>query len=222
MKTFFKKNLVALVLVVPLILSVQIAIDGGWSEFYKKRVEKEQIEFKGKSAELSKPPVGKKRRVYKRKDEKGNYVYTNVKPAVAGIYTSVKEISYNDNETRIRFKNGVVLVPVTISNAGNDVNIEMVLDTGCSITFLPPTISEELGVLEYGTGVGVIADGSEMKMKRADVDSLTVGPFMEINFLVSIPGQKVNRDNVKGLLGMNFLHKHPFRIDRKKKAIIWL
>ncbi len=141
-------------------------------------------------------------------------ILKNVQEQQKGINISGAESKY------IKHGNNIIL-PVIINNAGKTIQVNMLLDTGCSITLLDEEIAKSLSVQNSGILEATIADGTTIKAKTGNVNSFKVGPINEINFLVSSKQIMGKKKNFYGLLGMNFLEKHPFIIDHNREVIVW-
>ena len=129
----------------------------------------------------------------------------------------------NDPHFETKFINqssGTIVVPVTVSNNGHKEQIRLILDTGCSTTQIHPDVVKRLKVKIKDRGKSVIADGSKIDTFYGPVDSFEVGPFRELNFTISTNDIE-NKHGIDGLLGMDFLRKHPFDIDTKKQVVRW-
>jgi len=124
-------------------------------------------------------------------------------------------------ETRfINRSSGTIILPVTVSNNGHKEQIRLILDTGCSTTQIHPDVVKRLKVEIKDRGKATIADGRTIDKFYGTVDSLEVGPFKELNFTIGT-NHIENKHGIDGLLGMNFLRKHPFDIDTKRQVVRW-
>ena len=116
----------------------------------------------------------------------------------------------------------LILIPAIVSNRGVACKIMLILDTGCSLTTLDKNLTATLQFQPTGRIVSINANGSQGIKETGVVDYIQIGPIREENFLVSnlaVLGNK--RGDISGFLGMNFLERHPFTIDHKRKVIIW-
>lgn len=123
-------------------------------------------------------------------------------------------------ETKYTYKGGTILIPVTVTNNGHKETIKLILDTGCGTTQIHPDVIKRLRVKIDSHGKSFVADGRTINKSIGRVDFLEVGPFKEQNFIIST-NYIENKHGIDGLLGMNFLRKHPFDIDTKKQVVRW-
>ena len=125
--------------------------------------------------------------------------------------------------TRVRIIGNRVLVPVTLKNGGETVQIELVLDTGATRSVIHDTLSARLHIdlRQTASSMSEVADGRLIASHTVKIDSLTVGPFVlapaDIE-LIAYRGVASGRD---GLLGMDFLGKHRYQIDMEHELIRW-
>lgn len=128
-----------------------------------------------------------------------------------------------DQVTAVRIVNNQVLVPVLLKNAGETVQVELVLDTGANRTVIHDTFAGRLQIdLRLAKGaMSEVADGRVIHSRVARIDSLSVGPFalapVELE-LIAYTGREGVRD---GLLGMDFLGRHRYQIDMEHELIRW-
>lgn len=151
----------------------------------------------------------------------GNSSSKNVKKAHSEVVAGPKETPYIEKVNK--GGGSIILVPVIISHNGVVCKANLVLDTGCSTTMLDDKLTKALGFKSNQSGYGIMADGSKVKNVRGEIDYIQVGPYKEYDFtIIANPVRYENDDNQYGLLGLNFLEKHPFTIDHKRQLIRWL
>lgn len=153
-------------------------------------------------------------------DKDGHRHFSNTNyPANNPTLTFKDEIKGEVPVTKIRVINGQVYLPATFHNKGRELTLWMALDTGCTTTNLNFSQLNKLGANYQGTSTSILADGSRIKNRTTHVDWIKVGPIYEYN--VKINGANIAGSQNKGLLGLNFLKKHPFKIDFQNEFIAW-
>ncbi len=162
--------------------------------------------------------------VYSWKDKQGNVHASNTNYPLNNNTLKVQdEINQYAKETPFRYYGNSILVQATIINRGNNSICWLLLDTGCSTTFIYTDITKNLRIKPIRKVRSVIADGRVIKLTQTKVDSFRIGPHSESNFTINtnVYNHK-DKQYYQGLLGMNFLEKHPFQIDPKRKVIVWM
>lgn len=124
--------------------------------------------------------------------------------------------------TPIRVVSGQLLVPVTLKQGGVSVMVQLVVDTGATRSVVHEEVLRKLPIdlRSARTSVAEVADGRLVRSRIGKVDLLMVGPFAHHSMeLEAIPfsGGGVH----DGLLGMDFLGKHPHQIDMERRLIRW-
>lgn len=159
-------------------------------------------------------------KIYYWTDKKGTIHATNTDIPKAGEPVNVlNEVNTFNRRTPVTITNNNVYIPVTIHNNGTTVTVEMLLDTGCSTTVINTRLARKLKLKKLYNTKSTVADGRIVDGASAKINYIKVGPYSEQN--VEIVYQKHAGSANKGLLGMDFLKKHPFTIDFKNKAVIW-
>jgi predicted aspartyl protease len=125
------------------------------------------------------------------------------------------------SETKVILEGNRILVPVSVSNNGIEIEVNLLLDTGASQIVLNRTVADQLDIITLKKGLAQVAGGASILTEVGKVNYVKVGPFtMEEASVLIIPheGAPVN---YSGLLGMNFLKNVEYSIDYKNQVIRW-
>ena len=162
----------------------------------------------------------KKQGIYYWTDNNGVFHATNQGlPENVDSFNCIEGVKRDDKRTPVKIVGNAVYVPVTLRNNGVAINAEMLLDTGCTTTVINTNLARQLNLKRTGTARSVVADGSTVYGGRAKLRSMKVGPFTDYNLEITYQSHAGSQN--KGLLGMDFLKNHPFKISMKEKVIIW-
>jgi predicted aspartyl protease len=123
--------------------------------------------------------------------------------------------------TSVQIINNQVIVPVQIKLKRKKVQLNLLLDTGASITVLHGHSINKLKLSKTKSRRAKIADGSTVDIKVVKMTELSVGPIRIQNTPVAIIDNKGRRQQFDGLLGLDTLRHHPFNIDHQNQRIIW-
>jgi|LGVE01.1.fsa_nt_gb hypothetical protein len=123
--------------------------------------------------------------------------------------------------TSVKVYGNQVVVPVEISDGQRQVSARLLLDTGASKTVFHHRIVAPLRTKLLGRGWARLAGGQLIATDMVRIKTLTVGPYTwgtPTVSLIELSGQDAPFD---GLLGMDFLRKHHYRIDFQQQLIHW-
>jgi len=135
-----------------------------------------------------------------------------------------ESVIYRDESpTKVTVIGNSVLTPVTLVYRGNQVDVQLLLDTGASATVINTEIADRLGVnLNSARKVKVqVVGGRVIDAHLVTLNSLTVGPHTKNNALITVLPHEGAREKHDGLLGMDILRNFKYRVDIDKQLIIW-
>lgn len=128
---------------------------------------------------------------------------------------------HTSRTTPVKIIRNQVIVPVKIRLKRKEVELNLLLDTGASITLLHQQGIERLNVVKTRSRRAKVADGSIVAIEVAKMTELTVGPISLQNIPVAILENKSRRLQFDGLLGTDVLRHHPYNIDFDNQQIVW-
>lgn len=123
--------------------------------------------------------------------------------------------------TSVKVYGNQVVVPVEISDGQRQVSTRLLLDTGASQTVFHHHVVAPLRTKHLGKGWSRLAGGQLIPTDRVRLEVLTVGPYTweaPAVSLIKLSGPDAPFD---GLLGMDFLRQHQYRIDFQQQVIHW-
>lgn len=159
-------------------------------------------------------------KVFSWEDQDGKRYFSNTNFPLDNETLQVQtEINNYHKITKISVVNNQIYIPVTLFNNGRSTVLNMLLDTGCSHTTVPYKYLNYINV-QYGQKVtSRLADGRTTLGKEAHLDMIQVGSKKERKFTVT-GAEKAGAIN-SGLLGLDFLQKHTFKIDFESGFLVW-
>lgn len=159
--------------------------------------------------------------IYTWKDDNGNIHSSNVgipQSKTVNDLSVNKELNSYEKETPVIVKGNSVYIPVLLNHGGRVIGTNLLVDTGASRTHIKSSDMQVIKGDYIRKSTAIVADGRRVKTYHRKIDSIKVGPFKEVSFVVS--SFRTNKPDT-GLLGMDFFKKHPFTIDYRRKVLIW-
>lgn len=123
--------------------------------------------------------------------------------------------------TQVEVHGNQVLVPVELSDGASRIQARLLLDTGASKTVFHRRTIASLRARLLARGWTRIADGRVIATEQVRFVSFEVGPHTWQNptvYVIDVQDQEAPFD---GLLGMDFLRTHHYRIDFRRQLIHW-
>ncbi len=185
------------------------------------RSSEEGIYEPGKNDEISRKSLPKSDdKIYSWKDKDGRVRFTNVNPPQNGKkVTHHPELSDNRERTSVEIVDNEVFIPITIIHNSKKLETSLLISTSFAQSVLPARIANFLKADLLSVKSVKTIDGGEIILEKRKVDLFKVGPHVEHGFLVVT--QEGNRGVNRGILGQDFLMKHPYSIDYETQSIIW-
>jgi hypothetical protein len=166
-------------------------------------------------------PSPDKEYVFSWVNEKGIRQFSNTNYPETNETLKITTQTSTPTVTHFTYKNGAIIVPVTINHNGRTVTARFLFDTGASETLFHHTLTDRIRPTITGATRSIVADGRTVKGKRCVVDSFQVGPHTVRNYRAHTYYVQGRHDH-EGLLGMDFFEKKNIRIDMQRKVIQWL
>ena len=178
--------------------------------------------------------IGQKGTYSFKRDRYGTYLITDKKRKFY-LDTSEKEqleheiADYNDKQlnvisqqvTKVFIKGNQVLVPVTIGYSRKKIEGLLLLDTGASIVSLHRDFAEKLKIKNTQKTKLMVVDDKTITADVVKPDFVQVGRNKKTELYAVIIDHKGPPVSHKGLLGMNFLSGLDYKIDFKRRVLIW-
>jgi len=86
-------------------------------------------------------------------------------------------------------KMGETKVVVRVHGPRGHADVEMVADSGATLTTIPETVAEEVGLVKSGRALVRLADGSRRTVEMADAEVEIRGDRAPVRVLIGPPGQ---------------------------------
>ena len=157
-------------------------------------------------------------KVYQYRDAQGKIRYTNV-PATPNAKRVDENSKFPAQPLPIEIDLNRVMIPVTIRNKGVEMETRLLLDETFPVTILPSTTAEFFEAENLGPVTITIAKGKKITGEKRRVSYFAIGEVVEPNFLFMATDKTSFAKT--GVLGKDFVNRHPFSIDHDKKMLIW-
>ncbi len=166
-------------------------------------------------------PISLSGKLFSWKDQDGKHYFSNTNfPQDNETLQVQTKINEYHKVTKISIINNQIYIPVTLWNNGRNTTLNMALDTDCSHTTVPYKYLNYISA-DYGQNVtSRLTDGRITLGRNAFLDMIQVGSRKERNFTVT-GVEKVGSNN-SGLLGLDFLKSHTFKIDLESQFLVWM
>ena len=123
-------------------------------------------------------------------------------------------------ETTIILRGRQVIVPVDLNWRGRKRALNLLLDTGASMTVLHQGAVASLKTVSRESSYAQVAGGGLIRTERVVFDRLSVGPYDFDNQTTAVIENSGNA-GFDGLLGMDVLGRVRYEIDYDQRKIIW-
>lgn len=123
-------------------------------------------------------------------------------------------------ETAVTIRGNQVLVPVGLNWRGQKKTLNLLLDTGASITVLHENAVSSLNPSSREQSYARVAGGGRIKTERVVFDQLSVGPYDIANKNTAVIEHQGGA-GFDGLLGMDVLGNLNYNIDFQNRKIVW-
>lgn len=125
-------------------------------------------------------------------------------------------------QTPVTIANNQVLVPVRVTYQGQRVNVTMLMDTGATGTVFHRSALAKLASPSKQAGYARVAGGGVIKISQVKLDQIQIGPFNVRNIQAMVMEDKGAASRHDGLLGMDFLMKVDYALDKENQRLIWM
>ncbi len=123
-------------------------------------------------------------------------------------------------ETSIILRGRQVILPVEINWRGRKRTLNLLLDTGASMTVLHQDSVASLNAVSRDSSYAQVAGGGLIKTERVVFDRVSVGPYDFENQSTAVI-ENSGSAGFSGLLGMDILGRVRYEIDYAQRKIVW-
>jgi hypothetical protein len=122
--------------------------------------------------------------------------------------------------TPVSIQGNQVIVPVQLKYAGRKSTLNLLLDTGASITVVHVNALPKFSTKYKKIAYAQVAGGGLIKTWPVALDSISYGPYNSEKKQVMVIEHK-RPSNIDGLLGMDLLAGSQYKIDFSRQQIVW-
>jgi predicted aspartyl protease len=177
----------------------------------RRRQQAMQLEDQRRSERLAEEEQYEAQREARREDENRQKAQAEKEKFLRNFETRIEVVGY-----------GHVLVPCTLVYKDREVDVKLLLDTGCTITQLHDDVAKKLRLKTIQKYKTRISGGGTNKNKLSKLSYFKVGPYNLADFYVGVVKFKGKKSQEDGLLGMNFLAGREYKIDYVNRVIRWV
>ena len=148
----------------------------------------------------------------------------NTTPAIQGDEASDKTSrsgAPQKYQTPVVIKGNRVLIPVEVALGNRVAELSLLLDTGASTTVLHRASISGLDLPSGRPYKARVAGGGIVNSTRITFRHINVGPFHIKKASAMVINTTGKQPPFDGMLGMDFLKNHPYRIDFENQVINW-